>query len=154
LRHKDCVSRLDEMGPGTAFRPVMAEAPKEASRRVVLCSGKIAYDLAKARAALGLEAEVALVRLEQLHPFPMSDLLAVLAPHGEAEWVWSQEEPENQGALAHVLDQLRREPSTAARTVRTVSRPRLAAAAGGSIERHETEQDALVRKALDLSGPR
>lgn len=147
LRHKDCVSRLDEMGSGTAFRPVIGEA-NVSCRRVVLCSGKIAYDLARTRAALGLDAEMALVRLEQLHPFPMADLLAALAPCSEAEWVWCQEEAENQGALAHVLEQLRREPSTATRNVATVSRPRLAAAAGGSIERHDIEQGILVQRAL------
>lgn len=154
LRQRDCVSRLDEMGPGTAFRPVIAEAPRPECRRVVMCSGKIAYDLARTRATLGLDREVALIRLEQLHPFPMADLLAAIAPCGDAEWVWCQEEAENQGALAHVLDLLRREPATATRPVATVARPRLAVAAGGSIERHEMEQDVLVRDALDGSGRR
>lgn len=148
LREKNCTSRIDEMSTGTAFRAVIGEHREPTCRRVVLCSGKIFYDLTKARAAQGIEQEVALVRVEQLYPFPMQDLLEALAPHRNAEWVWCQEEPENQGAMAYVLERFRLEKSTVAQAITTVARPPLPVAAGGSIERHETEQELLVRRAL------
>jgi 2-oxoglutarate dehydrogenase E1 component len=151
LRQKDCASTLDEMSEGTTFRAVIGEDKETITKRVVLCSGKIFYDLTKARAALGLETEVLLVRLEQLYPFPIRELADTLFGHQDAEWVWCQEEPENQGALAHVLEQLRREKSTANHTITIVARPPLPVAAGGSIERHEIEQGLLVKRALDRS---
>jgi 2-oxoglutarate dehydrogenase E1 component len=154
LRQKDCVSTLDEMGEGTTFRALIGESKTTSSKRVVLCSGKMFYDLAKARAALGLAQDVLLVRLEQLYPFPIKELVDTLSRHQGAEWVWCQEEPENQGALAHVLEQLRREKSTADHTITIVARPSLPVAAGGSIERHEIEQGLLVKRALDRSASR
>lgn len=154
LRQKACVSVLEEMGAGTAFRPVVADAGAKPARRVVLCSGKIGYELANARAAQGLEEEVAILRLDQLYPFPAAELAAALAPHGEADWVWCQEEPENQGARAFVLDRMARDARFSGRMVGVVSRPPLPVAAGGSIERHEIEQAELIGRALDLSrGP-
>ncbi|MGY4298670.1 2-oxoglutarate dehydrogenase E1 component [Bradyrhizobium sp. i1.4.4] len=151
LRQKNCASDLAEMGAGTGFRPVIAEEDKADCRRVILCSGKIFYDLMTMRAALGREKDVALVSIEQLHPFPMTELSAVLDRYQKAECVWCQEEPENQGAQSHVLELLRQDKRTDGRIVTTVSRPRLPVAAGGSIERHEIEQQQLVRRALEQS---
>ncbi|MDX2155005.1 MAG: 2-oxoglutarate dehydrogenase E1 component [Hyphomicrobiaceae bacterium] len=74
LRHKACVSALSEFSEGTSFRHVIADAGVTKARRVVVCSGKVYYDLASARAERGLGDAVALVRLEQLHPFPAGDL--------------------------------------------------------------------------------
>ncbi|KQK31878.1 hypothetical protein ARD30_09075 [Bosea thiooxidans] len=152
LRQKACVSVLDEMAAGTAFRPIVAEDAAKPARRVVLCSGKIGYELAAARAGCGLEDEVAIIRLDQLYPFPADDLATALARHGDAEWLWCQEEPENQGALAFVQHQLRQDPRFAGRALAVVARPPLPVAAGGSIERHESEQAALIGRALDLTG--
>lgn len=152
LRQKACVSVLDEMAAGTAFRPIVAEDAAKPARRVVLCSGKIGYELAAARAGGGLEDEVAIIRLDQLYPFPADDLATALARHGDAEWLWCQEEPENQGALAFVQHQLRQDPRFAGRALAVVARPPLPVAAGGSIERHESEQAALIGRALDLTG--
>ena len=152
LRQKACVSVLDEMAAGTAFRPIVAEDAAKPVRRVVLCSGKIGYELAAARAGRGLEDEVAIIRLDQLYPFPADDLATALARHGDAEWLWCQEEPENQGALAFVQHQLRQDPRFAGRALAVVARPPLPVAAGGSIERHESEQAALIGRALDLTG--
>lgn len=149
LRLKNCISELDDMAAGKSFRPVIADDGATGCRKVILCSGKIFYDLATMRATLGLDEEVALVRLEQLHPFPMDELAAVLGQHESAEWLWCQEEPENQGALAHVLDRLQRDKRTGGHPIRTVARPRMPVAAGGSIERHEIEQQQLVKSALN-----
>jgi 2-oxoglutarate dehydrogenase E1 component len=151
LRQKACISTLDEMGDGTTFRAVIGDEGVTAARRVVLCSGKIAYELAHRRTALGRDDEVAIVRLDQLYPFPAQELAAALARHGAAEWVWCQEEPENQGALAYIQDRIRRDARFVGRSLASVARPPLPVAAGGSIERHEIEQADLVGRALDLT---
>ena len=101
LRHKLAVSSLDEMGEGSAFRFVIPEidaiAPPEQVRRVVLCSGKVYYDLLAERRERAIN-DVAILRLEQLYPFPEKTLARELAPYRNAELVWCQEEPENMGA--------------------------------------------------------
>ncbi|CAM5762073.1 2-oxoglutarate dehydrogenase E1 component [Bosea minatitlanensis] len=151
LRQKACISTLEAMAAGTAFRPVVDEASARPARRVVLCSGKIGYELAAGRASRGLEQEVALLRLDQLYPFPADELAGALSRHGDAQWLWCQEEPANQGALAFVQQQLRSDARFAGRELAAVSRPALPVAAGGSIERHEIEQAALIARALDLT---
>ena len=101
LRAREAMSRLDEMGPGSAFHRIIGEtepiAADDAVRRVVLCSGKVYFDLSKAGPASG-DDRVALVRVEQLYPFPSDALAKVLARWRNAEIVWCQEEPQNMGA--------------------------------------------------------
>ena len=100
LRHKLAVSSLAEMSEGR-FQFVIPEidaiAPPEQVRRVVICSGKVYYDLLTERRAHE-ETDVAIMRLEQLYPFPENTLGRVLAPYRNADVVWCQEEPENMGA--------------------------------------------------------
>lgn len=148
LRQKAAVSTLAEMAPGTGFRPVVADEMPPKPRRVVLCSGKIAYELAAAREIWRQPGEVAIIRIDQLYPFPAAALAAILASRRDAEWVWCQEEPENQGALGFVLDRFGRDPRLSDHPLFAVSRPPLPVAAGGSIERHESEQAALIERAL------
>jgi 2-oxoglutarate dehydrogenase E1 component len=152
LRQRAAASVLGEMGPGRTFLPVIGDEAAEAGtvRRVVLSSGKIFYDLHEARRVAGLERQVALLRVEQLYPLAVDDLAAALAPFREAELVWCQEEPANQGAWDHIRrvfeeDAIAALPSSA---LRLVARPALPVAAGGSIERHEAEQADIVRRAL------
>ncbi|HEU0157184.1 MAG TPA: 2-oxoglutarate dehydrogenase E1 component, partial [Stellaceae bacterium] len=101
LRAPAVASRLDAMGEGTSFHRVIGETgpivADENVRRVVLCSGKVYFDLVKARAAAG-DDRVALVRIEQLYPFPSRTLTKMLARWSNAEIIWCQEEPENMGA--------------------------------------------------------
>lgn len=145
LRAKAAISGLDAMGAGTRFEPVIAEVAR-AVRRVVLCSGKIYYELLDARAKTGREADIALVRLEQLYPYPRAALQSALENYRGAELVWCQEEPGNQGAW----DFVRREmPSSM--SIGYAGRDALPAAAAGSVERHEREQQRLLASALDLS---
>lgn len=110
LRLAAASSKLTDMGPGTSFQPVLHDTttftdPK-AVQRVVLLSGKIYYDLVKERATRNLESRVALVRIEELAPFPFAPLSEVLAPYANVnkhlEVLWLQEEPRNQGAWGHV----------------------------------------------------
>jgi 2-oxoglutarate dehydrogenase E1 component len=155
LRHKLCVSKLADFLPATGFQRVLGEQatgllPPAKIKRVVLCSGKVYYDLLAAREA-GSITHVALLRLEQFYPFPHQALVEALAPYTQAELVWCQEEPENQGGwlfvdrrLEAVLVQLN---GLCKRPV-YVGRPAAAAPATGSLKRHTKEQEALVRAAL------
>jgi len=154
LRHKLAVSRLDDMAEGSGFQAVIAEvepivAPDQV-KRVVLCSGKVYYDLLAARHEAGTK-DVAIVRLEQLYPFPLALLADVLAPYRNVEIVWCQEEPANMGAWTFVdrrieavlsaLDIRAKRPSYA-------GRDDAASPATGLAKVHAAEQAKLVRDAL------
>jgi 2-oxoglutarate dehydrogenase E1 component len=150
LRHAPSFSRLADFTDG-AFAPVLDDrgaGDADAVGRVVLCSGKVYHALDATRAAAG-RGDVALVRLEQLYPFPARELAAVLARYpASAEWVWAQEEPANQGACAHVLPRLAALPG--ARPVRRVAREAAASPATGNFRVHQEEERALLAAALDV----
>lgn len=145
LRTKACVSTLAEFAEGSAFRTVIPDTSVAKARRVVMCTGKAYYELAEARAARGLTNDVALVRLEQLYPLPEAEIAAALAPHGGAELVWCEEEPENMGYFTW-LD--RRLEKIAGRTFRRAGRPAAATPAVGVKYWHEAEVKAYVEAAL------
>ncbi len=157
LRHKLAVSCLDAFSTGSTFSTVLGEvdpiAPGEAVARVVLCSGKVYYDLLAERRARGVDT-VALVRLEQLYPFPNRSLPRVLAAYPNAEVVWCQEEPRNMGAWSFVdrriEDVLAALPNPAKRPA-YVGRGEAASPATGLARVHAAEQTRLVRQALGLS---
>ncbi|MFQ5984108.1 MAG: 2-oxoglutarate dehydrogenase E1 component [Alphaproteobacteria bacterium] len=154
LRHKRCVSRLTDMGPGTAFHRVLYEdvapGPDDKIRRVVLCSGKVFYDLEQERDASGIR-DVTMLRLEQMAPFPEKPLEEQLHRFPKAEVVWCQEEPQNMGAWTYVAPRIEavldRIDGTSRRP-RYVGRPEAAATAVGSLKVHQREQAALVDEAL------
>ena len=141
LRHKAAISDLSEFEPGTGFQRVIGDkAASGKVRRVILCSGKVYYDLAERR-----PDDVALVRLEQLYPFPEQELAAELARYPDAEIVWCQEEPENMGAWQFVDRKLE---TISGRRPRYVGRPAAAAPATGYAKVHQAEQARLVNEAL------
>ena len=152
LRHKLCVSTLAELGPDSTFRRVIKDETVDAkkTRRVVLCSGKVYYDLVQAREERGIK-DVALVRVEQLYPFPSDAIARELKKYPKAEIVWCQEEPYNQGAWFFVD---RRIEAVLADIKHTSTRPRYvgrveaAAPATGSLKRHTAEQAKLIDEAL------
>ncbi|MCZ7378633.1 multifunctional oxoglutarate decarboxylase/oxoglutarate dehydrogenase thiamine pyrophosphate-binding subunit/dihydrolipoyllysine-residue succinyltransferase subunit [Micromonospora sp. WMMC250] len=148
LRHKLCVSSVEDFTTGT-FQPVLrdtaAPAP-EAVKRVLLCSGKVYYDLFQARQERGV-TDTAILRIEQLYPLPVEEIRAALAQYPNAEdFAWVQEEPANQGAWSFVALNLL-EHLTNVR-LRRISRPAAAAPAVGSAKTHEVEQTALIEAAL------
>ncbi|WP_292414970.1 2-oxoglutarate dehydrogenase E1 component [Mesorhizobium sp.] len=146
LRLRGCVSILDEIAEGTSFQPVIVESPSASTcSKVVLCSGKIAYAL-KAAAAQERINDVALVRVEQLYPFPSEAIGAILERFQGVPIVWCQEEPSNQGAWSFVRDRL--SEMAPDRPLAYVGRPAMAAAAGGSIDRHDVEQGDIIAAAL------
>jgi multifunctional 2-oxoglutarate metabolism enzyme len=147
LRHKLAVSQVVDFTTGT-FQPVMGDASVDAAgvRRVLLCTGKVYYDLFQARAERGT-TDTAIVRIEQLYPIPVDEVKAELARYPNAtDFAWIQEEPVNQGAWSFValnllehLDGVR---------LRRISRPAAAAPAVGSTKLHDMEQAALMEAAL------
>jgi len=156
LRHKLAVSPASEMTNGSAFRTVIPEidtlVPAEKIRRVVLCSGKVYYDLLAERREQKCE-DVAILRLEQLYPFPKISLPKLLAPYRNAEIVWCQEEPANMGAWCYVdrrIECVLGEIKVKAKRPRYVGREEAASPATGSAKMHAVQQAALVRAALAI----
>jgi len=154
LRAPDVASKLADMGPGTSFHRVFEEvdqlAPDDQIRRVVLSSGKVYYDLLKARHERKI-ADVVLIRIEQLYPFPFSGLGKAVARYRNAEFVWCQEEPENMGAWTFVdrrIEQVLAGLDIKAKRPRYVGRRGAAATATGLYSRFLSEQKNLVDEAL------
>ncbi|MET7746997.1 multifunctional oxoglutarate decarboxylase/oxoglutarate dehydrogenase thiamine pyrophosphate-binding subunit/dihydrolipoyllysine-residue succinyltransferase subunit [Micromonospora sp. NPDC005367] len=148
LRHKLCVSGVEEFTTGT-FQPVLADsaAPApESVKRVLLCSGKVYYDLFQARQERGI-TDTAILRIEQLYPMPVEEIQAALAQYPNAEdFAWVQEEPANQGAWSFVALNLLEHLADV--RLRRISRPAAAAPSVGSAKMHEVEQNALIEAAL------
>jgi 2-oxoglutarate dehydrogenase E1 component len=153
LRHPRCVSTLEELADGRFEEVVDDRLDPARVRRVVMTSGKLYYDLLKAREEAPL-GEVALVRVEQLYPFPAAALSRVLARYPAAELVWAQEEPRNMGAWRFVRERLLDgDVAAGGRELRYAGRKESASPATGSHKVHLAEQEALVRSALERSAP-
>ena len=153
LRHRFAVSPLAEFGPGTGFRPVIGPPPGR-HRRLVLCSGKLYWELEAARQERRLE-DVGLVRLEQLYPFPARELEAVIRAAPGAEVVWCQEEPRNMGAwdfldrrIEAVLRAAGSRAPSPAPWPACISRPANPSPALGTERQHAADQDRLIQAAL------
>jgi 2-oxoglutarate dehydrogenase E1 component len=147
LRHELSVSALADLSRGAFARVIgeIDELPREEIRRVVFCSGKVYFDLLRARRKEGLR-DVALVRLEQLYPFPGEEYQAILNRYANLrEVVWCQEEPQNQGAWYQIRHRLQ---EFVGRPVLYAGRAPAAAPATGIGKIHELEQQALVSAAL------
>jgi 2-oxoglutarate dehydrogenase E1 component len=159
LRHKLAVSAVSDMQAGTHFLPVIGEVdeiePAESVRRVVICSGKVYYDLLAERREQKA-TDVAILRLEQIYPFSDEELGAALAPYVNAKVIWCQEEPENMGSWSFVDRRIERVLTALGnKASRPIYAGRTAAAspATGLARTHATEQAALVREALGLDAP-
>lgn len=151
LRHKMSVSQLSDLSEGH-FHLIIPETDKldpGKVDRIVFCSGKVYYDLREAREVHGL-SNVAIIRIEQLYPFPIEQYAEALAQYPDAKSViWCQEEPENQGAWYQIRHRLQ-EPLGEDRTLYYAGRPGAAAPASGIFKLHTQQQQALVGAALDI----
>ncbi len=160
LRHKKCVSKLSEMERGSTFHRVLwddADARLENSlqspdkiRRVILCSGKVYFDLYEARAAAGID-DVYLMRIEQLFPFPHSALKAELEKFAHAEIFWCQEEPRNMGGWSFVepfIENVLTELDAKHKRPVYIGRVPSASTATGLMKRHLKERDAFIDAAF------
>jgi len=146
LRHPKVISPLVEFTEGS-FREVIADTTVKAKdvKRVILCSGKIYYDLEEAREKDKIN-NVAIVRIEQLHPLPIKQIQDILKGYGKAEVVWVQEEPENMGYWNYLLRLLYKELP-----MELISRKSSASPATGYNKVHQEEQRNIVAKALKVN---
>ncbi len=162
LRHKRVVSTLAQFGPGSSFHRLLWDdaqflpdqaiklVPDDAIRRVVICSGKVYYDLYDEREKRGLN-DVYLLRIEQLYPFPARALIQELGRFKDAEMVWCQEEPKNMGAWSFIepnLEWVLEHIGARHRRPRYAGRPSSAATATGLMSKHMHELKTLLEEAL------
>ena len=146
LRHVRSYSAMDEFTSGR-FKEVIDDpniSSPEKVKRVILCSGKVYFDLSEKQITDKRE-DIAIVRLEQIHPIPTAQLNTLKEKYKGAEWLWVQEEPRNMGALAFLQMNLDNFP------MRYLSRPASAATATGFAKKHAIEQAALITEALAIS---
>jgi 2-oxoglutarate dehydrogenase E1 component len=163
LRHRRAVSRLDEMGPGTTFHRLLWDDAQTLAdekiklvadskmRRVVMCSGKVYYDLHEEREKRGVD-DVYLLRVEQLYPVPLKALVQELGRFPKAQFVWCQEEPRNMGAFSFIEPYLEWAlHQAAAQSERPIyaGRPASAATATGQMSQHLKQLKALLDDALN-----
>jgi len=162
LRHKRAVSQLDELTNGTSFHRLLWDdaqlhanekiklVPDGKIRRVIMCSGKVYYDLYDEREKRGID-DIYILRIEQLYPFPTKALVAELSRFKQAEMVWCQEEPRNMGAwffvdvfLQWILNQI----GAKHRTMRYAGRPASASTAVGQMSKHLAQLKQFLDEAL------
>lgn len=161
LRHKRCVSTLDDIAEGTSFHRVLKDDAQKGGegiklvkddkiRRVVICTGKVYYDLYEEREKRGID-DVYLMRVEQLYPFPAKSLAAEVARFKKADVVWCQEEPKNMGSWSFVEPYLEWVLKTAGAKVdrpRYVGRSASAATATGLMSKHLVQLQAFLDEAF------
>jgi len=158
LRHKLCVSTLEEFGPKSTFHRVLRDHDKdslakpEKVKRVVLCTGKVYYDLLQERRDRKIN-NIMILRLEQLYPFPHEALKHELKDYKNAEIVWCQEEPKNMGAWSFVepyIEEILKELQHNALRPAYVGREAAASPATGNLKKHNAQQAKLVDEALSF----
>ncbi|HFB54766.1 MAG TPA: 2-oxoglutarate dehydrogenase E1 component, partial [Hellea balneolensis] len=163
LRHKRCVSTLEEMGPGSCFHRVLWDDaeynPQDGEirlvaddkiKRVILCTGKIYYELFEQREKLKRK-DVYLMRVEQLFPFPRDALVEELSRFKQAEIIWCQEEPKNMGAWLYIenfLENTFAEIGMKAKRPRLIGRELSASTATGIASKHKAQQQAILDEAF------
>jgi len=143
LRHVRSYSAMSEFTTG-GFQEVLDDPNVKSAakvKRVLLCSGKMYFDLSEKQLADKRE-DVAVVRLEQIYPLPVQQLRALSAKYKKAEWIWVQEEPRNMGALSYLVMNMEDFP------IRYMSRTASASTATGFAKRHAIEQQQLVENAF------
>lgn len=154
LRHKLAVSDLSDMDTGSCFLEVIPDNafPVSNVRRVVLCSGKVYYDLLEARSKFNVD-NVALIRVEQLYPFPSSMISKELSRYSNCEVIWCQEEPSNMGSwnfLDRKLEKILVDIGFSSRHISYVGRCEAASPSTGLFSQHVKEQDSIVKMALGV----
>jgi 2-oxoglutarate dehydrogenase E1 component len=163
LRHKRCVSNISEFGEGSSFHRLLwddAEHKKGSSvqlkadkdiKRVILCSGKVYFDLFEAREKRNIE-DIQIIRVEQLYPFPAKSMIAELSRFQNAEIVWCQEEPKNMGAWSFMepnIEWVLAKIGAKAKRARYAGRNASASTAAGLMSKHLHELEVFLSEALD-----
>jgi len=165
LRHKRVTSTLEEFGPGSTFHRILWDdaeyrkdqkiklTPDKKIRRVVICTGKVYYDLYETREQQNID-DVYLMRVEQLYPFPARALITELKRFPNAQIIWCQEEPKNMGAWSFIqpnIEWVLEHIDAKFQRPRYVGRSASASTATGQLSKHVAEQQALVAEALGIS---
>jgi 2-oxoglutarate dehydrogenase E1 component len=165
LRHPMCISDAADFQTGSIFHRVLWDdaqkghsatklKPDDQIRQVVICSGKVYFDLLAERDARGID-DIYLMRLEQIYPVPTKSLMKEMGRFKSARWVWCQEEPQNQGAWSFIepnLEALLTRLGADHRRARYAGRVASASPATGLASKHKKEQEALVNAALTVEG--
>ncbi|MDK3016943.1 2-oxoglutarate dehydrogenase E1 component [Pseudodonghicola flavimaris] len=165
LRHKLAVSKAEDFTTGSSFHRVLWDDAEKGSsttklaaddkiKRVVMCSGKVYYDLLEERDARGID-DVYLLRIEQFYPFPAISLVKELERFKGAEMIWCQEEPKNQGAWTFIepnIEWALTRIGAKHQRPRYVGRVTSASPATGLASQHKAQQEALVNEALTIEG--
>ncbi|MCY4419214.1 MAG: 2-oxoglutarate dehydrogenase E1 component [Cytophagales bacterium] len=141
FRHPQVISPLQEIRKGGFQELIPDDLNPKAIQRVLLCSGKVYYDLWEAREKQKRK-DVAILRLEQLYPFPQKAIAAEIKKYKNASWIWVQEEPENMGARDYICRVFK------GHNFSVVSRKEAASPATGHYKAHTQEQEELIKKAL------
>ncbi|WP_406648428.1 2-oxoglutarate dehydrogenase E1 component [Aliisedimentitalea scapharcae] len=165
LRHKLCVSNAEDFTTGSSFHRVLWDDAQKGNsdtqlvaddkiKRVVICSGKVYFDLLEERDARGID-DVYLMRLEQYYPFPALSMVNELERFKTAEVIWCQEEPKNQGAWTFIepnIEWVLTRIGADYKRPRYVGRATSASPATGLASQHKAQQEALVNEALSIEG--
>ena len=145
LRHPLCVSDPSDFTTNSTFQEVIGDDKIDGkkAKRLLICTGKVYYDLLEAREDNKIK-NVAIVRIEQLYPYPQTQVDAILKQYSKAEKYWVQEEPENMGAWSYMLTHMRK------LDIDPISRPASASPATGYKKKHDMQQAAIINEALGL----
>ncbi len=153
LRFNDSMSPLSNFTEGTSFRPVIGDevqGNENSVKRVILCAGQVYYDINKARLERDLGKDIAIVRVEQLYPFPYDEVAAELSRYPNAtEIMWAQEEPKNQGAWYQIVHRIQSVAKDNQKVI-FAGRPASASPAVGYMSKHTAQLKQLVDDALEL----
>ena len=157
LRHKLAKSSLAEMADGTCFQEVIGETSQDmvaddAVKKIVICSGKLYYDIYEERQKRGIK-DIVIIRLEQFYPFPFNKLTAEISRYKNAIVFWSQEEPKNQGGYSFVkprIEDILRKKDFKHQNIGYNGRSEAASTAAGYMKIHTVEQQKLVNESLTI----
>jgi 2-oxoglutarate dehydrogenase E1 component len=151
LRHKMVVSNLEDMAQGSEFKSVIGEIDEiKKAKRVILCSGKVFFDLYEARQKAEIK-DIALIRIEQYYPFPGDKLKLELEKYGDAEILWCQEEPKNMGAWSFLESKIElclTNMGYKNYRPKYIVRPESASPSAGYKKMHTVEQEKLIKQAM------
>jgi 2-oxoglutarate dehydrogenase E1 component len=155
LRHPECKSSFDEMIPGSTFQRLIPDSGPAAenpagTKKVIFCTGKVYYDLIKARRDQGLESQIAISRVEQICPFPFDQVMEECNKYSNAELVWAQEEHKNQGAWSYVQPRFQTAVGGYSRRVNYVGREVAPSPATGSKAQHVKEFNKYISDAMSV----
>jgi 2-oxoglutarate dehydrogenase E1 component len=145
LRHKLAVSTLDSVDEGTYFQPLIPDNSIQNPTRIIFCSGKIYYDLLEYREIIAA-TDIAIVRLEQLYPFPIVQVMDLISTNSHSEIIWCQEEPENMGAFSFIKPIFE---EISGKRLKYAGRKIAASPAVGFASLHKHELESLLKAAFN-----